>query len=59
MVMRTTLVLWNFLVSISLTSTLMRSIENDIFSILMVTCGHLSLIFLFSRIRLTISLKNL
>ena len=59
MVMRTTLVLWNFLVSISLTSTLMRSVENDILSTLMVTCGHSSLILLFSLIRLTISLNNL
>ena len=59
MVMRTTLVLWNFLVSISLTLTLMRSVKNDTFSILMVTCERSSLIFLFSLIRLTISLNNL
>ena len=59
MVMRTTLVLWNFLVSISLTSTLMRSVKNDTLSTLMMTCGHTSLIFLFSLIRLTMSLNNL
>ena len=58
MVMRTTLVLWNFLVSISFTSTLMRSVENDTLSTLMVTYEHLSLIFLFSLIRLTMSLNN-
>ena len=59
MVTRTTLVLWNFLVSISLTLTLMRSVKNDTLSTLMMTCGHLSLIFLFSLIRLTMSLNNL
>ena len=59
MLMRTTLVLWNFLVSISLTLTLMRSVKNDTLSTLMMTCGHLWLIFLFSLVRLTISLKNL
>ena len=50
MVMRTILILWNFLVSISLTSTLMRSIENNNLSTLMMTCGHSSLIFLFGLI---------
>ena len=45
MVMKTILILWNFLVSISLTSTLMRSIENNTLSTLMMTCGHSSLIF--------------
>ena len=59
MVMKTTLVLWNFLVSISLTLTLMRSVKNDTLSALMMTCGHSSLIFLFSLIRLTMSLNNL
>ena len=59
MVMRTTLILLNFLVSISFTSTLMRSVKNDILSTMKMTCGHLSLILWFGLIRLTMSLNNL